>query len=309
LHCLYRHQKSSVVGNKESKLRVCIIGAGFFGLHIARKIEQRYSTAKVTIIDACKDIFSGAAGNNQCRLHLGFHYPRSGPTIYQALTGFERFNAEYGAACHPIANNLYLIHRDGYVSAEQYLAVMDAFHLKYREVEVPNFVCDKNKIECALATEEMYVNLGELKAQVLDGCDARIILGEEVISIDAEKGLVLAGDNFSETFDFVINATYTSLNMGLSKKPFKVTYEMACLVHARTNFKEDCAVTVMDGPFVSVYPASNNTHTLSSVRETPFYKTSNYDDLRNYLITARYRDEAQKLISKIEQNSHMKPEN
>jgi hypothetical protein len=35
------------------------------------------------------------------------------------------------------------------------------------------------------------------------------------------------------------------------------------------------------------------------VRETPFYKTSNYDDLRNYLITARYRDEAQKLISKV----------
>ena len=38
-----------------------------------------------------KDIFNGASGYNQNRLHLGFHYPRSKKTRIQSKVGFYKF--------------------------------------------------------------------------------------------------------------------------------------------------------------------------------------------------------------------------
>lgn len=282
-------------------MRICIIGAGFFGLHLARSIARQNSAAEVTIVDACGSVFMGAAGNNQCRLHLGFHYPRSGPTIYQALNGFERFISEYRSACHAISDNNYLIHRDSYVSVEQYFAVMDAFHLNYKQGVVPAYVHNQNDIECAVVVDEMYVNLEALKNRLLDDCKARFLLGLEIHEIDSEAGRISGSDRFNEAFDFVINATYTNLNMGFSQSPFEVTYEMACMVHARTNLSSNSAVTIMDGPFVSVYPASVNTHTFSSVTHTPFFRTNDYSELKYYIAHGDYKckDEARDICNRV----------
>ena len=60
-------------------MKICVIGAGWFGCHIATKlIDEGHS---VKIFEKNKKIFSNASGNNQNRLHQGFHYPRSRKTI------------------------------------------------------------------------------------------------------------------------------------------------------------------------------------------------------------------------------------
>jgi L-2-hydroxyglutarate oxidase LhgO len=65
------------ISNKyfKSYKKIAVIGAGWFGCHIAYQlIKKNYS---VKIYEERNDIFCGASGNNQNRLHLGFHYPRS----------------------------------------------------------------------------------------------------------------------------------------------------------------------------------------------------------------------------------------
>ena len=42
-----------------------------------------------------EDIFLGASGYNQNRLHLGFHYPRDLKTAKQSLKGFNKFKNSF----------------------------------------------------------------------------------------------------------------------------------------------------------------------------------------------------------------------
>ncbi len=71
-------------------------------------------------------------------------------------------------------------------------------------------------------------------------------------------------------FDYIINATYTNPNLGLPiDKHFAVKWEIAAMVLAKTSLPAGTAVTIMDGPFISVYPAFDGLHTLSSVFHTP----------------------------------------
>lgn len=112
-------------------MRIAIIGAGFFGHHIAEEIVSRYGAAEVDIFEAEPAPLLGAGTTNQCRLHMGFHYPRSSYTIYQSIMGFERFVEKYPEYIHDVSDNLYAVHRAGFSAAEQYLAVMDSLSLDY----------------------------------------------------------------------------------------------------------------------------------------------------------------------------------
>ena len=63
--------------------KIAIIGAGWFGCYIGYDLIK--SGYEVKIFEKEKEIFSGASGYNQNRLHLGFHYPRS----YRTIQGLE----------------------------------------------------------------------------------------------------------------------------------------------------------------------------------------------------------------------------
>src|SRR5688572_16773823 len=107
-------------------MRIAIIGAGFFGYHIARQLRIAYPAVQIDLLEKERQPLSGAGVKNQCRLHMGFHYPRSGYTIYQSIMGFDRFVNQYSKHLSDVQNNLYAVHSDGLVSVEQYLAVMDS---------------------------------------------------------------------------------------------------------------------------------------------------------------------------------------
>ena len=75
-------------------MKICIIGAGWFGCHIAHELIKEGHDIKV--FEKEKKIFLNASGNNQNRLHQGFHYPRSEKTIKISKEGFIQFKKEYG---------------------------------------------------------------------------------------------------------------------------------------------------------------------------------------------------------------------
>lgn len=259
-------------------MRVAIIGGGFFGIHIARQIERRYGDADIDIFEREAAPLLGAGSTNQCRLHMGFHYPRSGYTIYQSIMGFDRFAADYGDFLEDVSDNLYAVERNGLVTVEEYLAVMDSFHLRYERVPVTGELFARPQdIGLLIRVPEKSIDVRRLRERMADGLRARILTGLAVDEIDAVGGFVRRGMAVDGPYDAIVNATYTDPNLGLPEEQhFGIKWELAAMLLARTTLPSASAVTIMDGEYVSVYPAYGGLHTLSSVSHTPMRR---YADL------------------------------
>ena len=94
-----------------SRKKICIIGGGFYGCYIAKKIKENYSNIDVEIFEKNKNLIAEAGKNNQYRLHLGFHYPRSLETIKQTQKGSKIFINEFKKFISKPKRNIYLIHK------------------------------------------------------------------------------------------------------------------------------------------------------------------------------------------------------
>ncbi|MAU58520.1 MAG: hypothetical protein CMC33_02535 [Flavobacteriaceae bacterium] len=286
-------------------MKIAIIGAGFFGLSIASMLEKNKKfNANIEIFDSSDEPFSGASFNNQCRVHQGFHYPRSAFTIYQSIIGFDQFISEFADAVSPVSKNWYLIRDDGLVNKSEYLAVMDAFSMEYAiHDNPPAYIKNKSRYELSILTNEYSVNLKKLKKIVLSQIKSKIHLKQKVVEINAEEGLFKTNNNTFGPFDLIINCTYNNTNLGLGSNALDLKYELAALVYGNTNLENNEAITIMDGPFVSVYPAGNNRHTLSSVLHTPFKKYDNYEIFNqnyiNRIKIAEKNDVANKIIEHV----------
>ena len=75
------------------KKQICIIGGGVFGVSIYIKLKQ--SGYNCHLIEAKKNLLSGATTNNLNRIHFGFHYPRSLETAKQSKYGYKSFSKFY----------------------------------------------------------------------------------------------------------------------------------------------------------------------------------------------------------------------
>ena len=60
--------------------KICIVGAGFFGISIAL-ILSKNKNYQIDLYERKKEILSETSLKNQQRFHLGYHYPRSKKTI------------------------------------------------------------------------------------------------------------------------------------------------------------------------------------------------------------------------------------
>ncbi|HEY0247189.1 MAG TPA: FAD-dependent oxidoreductase [Gryllotalpicola sp.] len=263
-------------------MRVGIIGGGFFGFHIAQQLERRYSGIEVEIFEQFGAPLLGAGTTNQCRLHMGFHYPRSGYTIYQSIMGFDRFVCEYGEFLAEVTDNLYAVHKRGLVTVEEYLAVMDSFHLSYERLPVTGGELFRHpeEIGAVLRVPEKSIDVSLIRSKLASRFGGTVHLNTPVDEVDSASGILRSGVTEYGPFDYIVNATYTNPNFGLpADKHFGVKWELAAMVLAKTSLPPAGAVTIMDGDFVSVYPAYNGLHTLSSVAHTPLRRYSEHREL------------------------------
>ena len=53
-----------------------VIGGGLFGCYIANLLKQRHECS-VILVERENQLMRRASYNNQARIHLGYHYPRS----------------------------------------------------------------------------------------------------------------------------------------------------------------------------------------------------------------------------------------
>lgn len=229
-------------------MNVCIVGAGWYGCHAAMFLRKR--GMNVYIIDS-GGFFAGASSKNQNRLHLGYHYPRSPETVNECVVGYRKFLEQYGFCVQIIPRNLYLIHNDSKVTLTEYGKVYTGQKYvptsdDFQNVESVGMLVDERYINNSTAKEYFYKNLNSVF------CQAR---AEE---LDLSQ------------YDWIINCTNNTW------KPFSLTatYECFCSLLYKIEFPETTAITIMDGPFFSIFPydMDNQIYTVTHVVHGVIYR-------------------------------------
>jgi glycine/D-amino acid oxidase-like deaminating enzyme len=251
-------------------LSIAIIGAGWYGCHIGLSLKALGMS--VTVFEQHARPLHEASGNNQFRLHQGFHYPRHHATRVQSRDGFMRFMERYPQMSRDVVENIYAVPReDSLIDFATYRLIMTSSGIDFREVK-----------ETSVA---------------LRGVDGIILAGERVLLIDAARRYFKAGlgsdlhlttkvehiEDLADgvyvngtRFDILVDASWGHL-AGL---PMRFFYEPTILLYYETD-ESFPAVTLVDGPLCSIYPTEDpSLYTLSSVPFTPLGRVESAQDAR-----------------------------
>ncbi len=234
-------------------MNIRVLGGGWYGCHLALALLR--AGHQVQLHELADHLFAGASGANPARLHKGFHYPRSRLTRAACQDHAEAFMAAYGHLTRTVPVNVYAVAaHDSLVDFGTYLQVLRG--------EVEFVTCDRpaelglEGVEGAVLTGERHVVIDQARQHFTDA------LGD-VVRFHTPAGLV-----DDPAWDTTIDCTFCANDAEAIDR-----YEpcVTVLVHGPT----DKAVTIMDGPFPSLYPwdEARGLSSLTSARWTPLSKT------------------------------------
>lgn len=238
-------------------MKIAIIGAGWVGCHLAKHLMLEHS---VTVFEQ-KSIFSGSSSNNQNRLHLGFHYARSYKTRMLCKTTFNEFAKEYGDFIKRIPNNHYAVADSSVIDYQTYKDICEYSGLDCIEHSTRNL---KN-IQGCICVDEMYINftgLVDYFSKLLEGH----IVKKQICSLDELSD-----------YDIIINCTNNFIQNTTVESFYELTLS---LVYRLTSTLDFGALTIVDGPFVSLFPYKSNLYTLTDVEHTPVLATADISEIQ-----------------------------
>ena len=252
-------------------MKFAIIGAGFYGLHLAVRFKALGLETKV--FEKKDEILAFASGNNQFRLHLGFHYARNFRTRQQSRDGYFRFLERYEKLTSIVDENYYLVPKgDSLIDFPTYKLIMMSSGLDFVEKDCPNEI----EFQCGtLVTQERVLLVEEsrkyfykqLQGMIYLGHEARVTHGDECVYVNNEK------------FDYCIDCTWGHL---VPDDEFFFESTILLYYQKRDSSLKPKAFTFVDGPLCSLYPTENyDIVTLSSVPHTPIAKHSTSKEALN----------------------------
>jgi len=228
-----------------SDRKIAIVGAGIFGCSIA--LELAKEGHNVTVFEQDQDIMLRATKNNHNRIHYGYHYPRSLETTKQSLDGLISFLANYSEAVLFGFENYYAIAKDdSLTSAAQFKEFCKEAGISYKIAYPDKMLMNPDLISESYLVEEPIYDWSRLQQIVkskLDKSNIKLKLNSSFLES-------------SESFDFVINCTYSNINticrhLGVQELNFHMQDVIIPI------FETDLTktgLTVMDGPFCSIMP-------------------------------------------------------
>lgn len=255
-----------------------ILGAGLYGLYAALKCAQ--NKENVIVLEYDDDAFKRATYINQARVHMGYHYPRSYSTAIKSAGYFERFNKDYSFCILTKFNQIYATSSNfSWSDANEFKKFCAAAHIKCEEI-FPEKYFKAGCCDGAFETEEYTYDAQILKNYFLEKLkeypSVNIVYGAriKVIEKHTDEYKIILEDKSEYSSDFVLNATYASVNQILNMlgyEPFRIKYELCEIIICNVDDKlRDVGLTVMDGPFFSIMPfGKTGYHSLTSVTFTP----------------------------------------
>jgi hypothetical protein len=250
-----------------------IIGGGWYGCHIACSL--RALGFGVTVFEHQPRLLHLASGNNQFRLHLGFHYARHYGTRMQSREGFSRFVERYPELSRPVPDNIYAVPcGDSLIDFLTYKLIMTSSGIEFTELyDHPPMLTN---LEGCLKVPERVLLIDRARRYFLDRLSENLVLGHRVAAIEETEAAVHVD---GQRFDFVIDATWGHF----SKPPIELFYEPTLLLYYEANC-DFPAITMVDGPLCSIYPTEDpGLYTLSSVPHTPLGRFSTSEAARQAL--------------------------
>jgi len=235
-----------------SSSNIVIVGGGWFGCHALRFLSEEGFNC--TLFESNDEIFLGGSGFNQNRLHLGYHYPRSYATRTQSLKGFNKFIEKYSFCVEDVNNNIYSIHKDSILDANTFFSIYINEGYNFSEVEVTS-----RNYTASILVNEKYINQRLAKNYFLKTFGNRILCGNKCYFNDGRL-LVNGKEN---SYDLLLDCTYG----GLISNPNYFRRKFISFIVNKKNSDFFGALTVMDGPFYSIYPYRDNLFTVTGVVE------------------------------------------
>jgi hypothetical protein len=247
-----------------ARMRIRILGGGWYGCHLALALLKRGHD--VQLHEIADHLFAGASGGNPARLHLGFHYPRSRLTRAMCQDTHRDFMRVYGDLTRTIPVNVYAVAADrSLVDWGNYKQSLRG-EIDFVELEKPEEL-GLQHIEGAALTGERHIVIRaarafferELRAHAYFGIDHR------------EYKAVPPG------FDWTIDCTFCARDAERIDR-----YEVCVtgLLRPTEPVFVPMAVTIMDGPFPSIYPWDpiDNMYSITSAQHTPIARAQSYGE-------------------------------
>ena len=248
--------------------KICVIGAGWYGCHIGASLKTL--GFDVTVFEKNTQILSGSSGNNQFRLHMGFHYPRHHSTRIQSRDGFIRFMDRYPDLSRRVPTNIYAVsHDESLMDFPTYRLVMTSSGLSFQEAAITVL----KGIDGALEVDERVILTEQARQFFTIRLGNSLAAGMNVGSVLPHGAHVEVN---GELFDWVIDASWATSGFGIL--PIRVYYEPTMMLYYEADDPQP-AITLVDGPLCSIYPTeAPDLYTLSSVPHTPLGRCSSADE-------------------------------
>lgn len=230
-------------------MKIRILGAGWYGCHLGLSLLA--DGHDVEIHESSGRIFNGASGSIPARVHQGFHYPRSYSTRIACAQHYEPFMRRYGHLTSAVPINVYAIAQDhSLVDFGTYLEVLEG-RAPFLPIYDPSELGLKN-VEGAVLTGERHVVTRKAREYFEKALSGRVSFNVPKTSVH------------SPNYDWTIDCTFCANDAaGVDRYEPCIT----TILRGPTNQ----AVTVMDGPFPSIYPWDEDAGlvSLTSAKYTP----------------------------------------
>ena len=249
------------------KKNFCIIGAGWYGLHLAIELKKKYN---VTIFEKKKSIFLGSSGFNQFRAHEGFHYPRSSKTIKEIKKNSIKFRKLYGFGIKFFKKNIYAVAKENsLLDFDSYVTLIKQHRLNYKIVKNISYL--KN-VEGTINTNEGVILNDKIEKYFIKNLKKNIVFNS---NIKLNKKL-------KDNFNYILDCTNNELSFNnLIKYDFILTIS---IVYEKINKSNIFPTTIMDGELPSLFPyaGKKNLWTLTHSKYTHIKKFKSKLELEKY---------------------------
>ena len=238
---------------QDDKMKIAVIGGGIFGVVISVKLSEFHT---VDLFEKNADIMMAASDVNQCRIHRGYHYPRSDDTTKEVLAAYDSFTTEFNEAIMKSSDNYYCLSKfDSLVNSDEYLNFCKRNNLEFSEVSLD--LVDKKSIQLCLKVDEYSFDHEKLKKICWEN------LKKSNVNIHFNS---LVDDTIYEKYDLVIISTYTDINPLLKQYP-KNQRNYQFEICEKIFFElpkefENKSIIILDGPFMSIDPVGNKNYSI-----------------------------------------------
>lgn len=251
-------------------MKYIIIGGGWYGNFLGLILKTL--NIDFIILEKNKDIFGGSSSKNQNRLHQGFHYPKSKSTRDECILGYDLFIKLFGFVLSDVSFNYYLIEKNSNVLFNDYVNIYKNHNLDFDIINNIDIGINMDNIDGIIKCNEKLINhniaYNYFKKHLID----HTILNYDINKLDIDNCMY---DNV--VYDKIINCSYGQFYINDCNE---YEYELCiCLIYKSDI---DVALTMMDGPYFSIYPYIKGSYTITDVEYTPIYKSNKFENIIKY---------------------------